>query len=453
MGVLDWLTSAIGGSGPMPPVQGFDMNRPMGPMPPAQGLDVRPQQLAMPPAQGLDLPRPQPPMPPQSGQPSGPMPPMQGLDLPPPQQPPMPPVQAMDDVPPRPPGPMPPAQGLEMNGSPVQMTGEDAARLPPPAQPQIPMPRPRPPGADAAIPPSAQPTQGAAPPGQPLNIAPQPGAAPAPQQGGGMPSLTRALGLDQGTSDKIRSGLSAGLKAAGNSAGKSPFQAFASGAGEGLGGQEARQDKTYDQKLKYLQAAIAAKSSGDKAEYNKNYAAYLTGKLKADTDKAASAEGGKKGAWNKPDSQKFIDAQHALSNDPEIRASQKLLEQTAKSGEPADVAKAQAQHQALIRDKEAKYLSGVGLNPQKLAELQKNPPGTRGNPHAVTSQQDFDQYVKPGDAYINPKDGKLYIRKGGGASSDSPAVAGGSAPAAPASPSSPPEPPGPAPGLKTDDDD
>lgn len=265
-----------------------------------------------------------------------------------------------------------------------------------------------------------------------------------PDQGGTNPSLLRAMGINPATADKMRSGLSAGLKAAGESAGKSPFQAFSSGAGAGLEGQEKQGDKTYDQKIKYLQAAIQAQSAGDKAAYNKNYAAYLTGKLKNDTEKAASADSGKKGAWNKPDSQKFIDAQHALSNDPEIRASQKLLEQTAKTGDPADVAKAAAAHNALIQQKQGQYLTGVGLNPQKLQEMQKNPPGTQGNPHVVTSKEDFDQYVKPGDAFVNPKDGKVYIRKGGAAS------AGGESPAA-ASPSSPLAPPGPAPGMQTEE--
>lgn len=439
MSLFDWLTDAIGGSGSMPPVQSFDMNRPTGPMPPAQGLDVKPSQLAMPPAQGLDMPMPQQGMGPAPGAPP-PMPPAQGLDLPSRQPQPMPPVQGMD-LPPRQPPPMPPAQGLETNGSPVQMTGDDAARLPP-ERPQIPMPRPRP----APVGPAAMPQQ-------PLSIQPgipQGGIPQQPdQQGGGNSSLSRALGLNPQTGERMMSGLGAGLRAAGNSAGKSPFQAFASGAGETIGGVEARQDKTYDQKLKYLQAAVAAQSAGDKAAYNKNYAAYLTGKLQADTEKAASSEAGKKGAWNKPDSQKFIDAQHALSKDPEIHASQKLLEQTAKSGEPAEIAKAQAAHNALIKDKEAKYLSGVGLNPQKLADLQKNPPGTRGNPHVVASQQDFDAYVKPGDAYVNPKDGKTYIRKGGAASGG-----GESAPPQAAAPSSPPAPPGPAPrGSLTEDED
>lgn len=270
--------------------------------------------------------------------------------------------------------------------------------------------------------------------------------------GGQSGFLGRALGLDPNQERTLSGSLAEGLKSVGTNWNKPAMAAAAGSAGSAIEGGNTAQDKTYDQKIKYLTAAIAAQQAGDKAEYNKNYAAYLTGKLKNDTDAAAAKDGsaGKKGAWNKPDSQKFIDAQHALANDPDIKASQKLLEQTARTGEPADVAKAQAAHTALVQQKQAMYLAGVGLNPQKVQQQAQNPPGTQGNPHIVTSKEDFDTYVKPGDAFVNPKDGKVYIRKGGGQASDSAAAAAGAA--APATPSAP-EAPGAEPGTKTEDDE
>jgi len=340
----------------------------------------------------------------------------------------------------------PPSNGPGLPPKPADMAaGPDPTGAPPSP---VPLPQPRPPGADGSgplpppPPPPVQPPSGgipgappAEPAGPPMSIAPpiapeQPGAP----QGG---PISRALGLDPNKTKSVFSGIGAGLTAAGNSAGKSPFQAFASGAGASLEGSEKSTDKTYDQKIKYLQAAVAAQSAGDKAAYNKNYALYLTNKLKSDTDTAAS---GKSGAWNKPDSQKFIDAQHALASDPEVHASQKLLEQSAKTADPAEIAKAQAAHTALIQSKEAKYLAGVGLDPAKTADLAKNPPGTPQNPHVVTSQSDFDTYVKPGQAYRNPRDGKVYIRKGGTASKEGDS---GKAPASPpAAPGPPPSPMG-----------
>ena len=135
-----------------------------------------------------------------------------------------------------------------------------------------------------------------------------------------------------------------------------------------------------------------------------------------------------------------------------MKASQKLLEQTAKTGEPADVAKAQAAHSALIQSKEAKYLSGVGLDPQQIAKNMATPPGTPpsknpdgsrspGNPHIIQTQEQFDSYVKPGQAYIvpyGPHKGEVYIRNGGGAKGgDSGGAAPTSPPAAPGPPPSP----------------
>jgi len=466
MGVLDWLGDVIGGTGssgtPMSPGPGGmvgdldPMGSPTGgmsPLPMAPPAPTRP----MPPVQGLTpdvagsegMPAPNS-MGGQGGlyNPGGPPPPNIGES----------PTTAMGDFTgtqsqtgaPQPRPPMPPDPATDANPA----AGYGGASMPP----GIPLPRPRPAGADAATPPNAAPASGSTPPGlppgTPMNIAPAvqsyqaAGGTFAPPGGqpdgnDGRPSLLRALGLSDNASKSIRGALGAGIKAAGNSAGKSPMQAFASGVGEGIEGGSKAEDKTYDQKIKYLQAAVAAQSAGDKAAYNKNYAAYLNAKLKNDTDKAAS---GKTGAWNKPDSQKFIDAQHALANDPEVKASQKLLEQAAKTGTPEELAAAQAKHTALIRDREGKYLAGVGLSPQSVADMAKNPPGTPGNPHKVTSQQDFDTYVKPGQAYVNPRDGKVYIRKGGDKKG------GGESGAAPSAPSAP-APPGPMPGVKADDDE
>jgi hypothetical protein len=275
-----------------------------------------------------------------------------------------------------------------------------------------------------------------------------------PAQNGAPPpveqtALGRALGITPDMAGQrgkeMFAGLAKGLKSVGDNWNKPALAAFASSAGAAMEGNTERSDKTYDQKIKALQQAVAAQSAGDKAEYNKQYAAYLGAKLKNDTDNMA--KGGKSGAWNKPDSQKFIDAQHALANDPEIKASQKLLEQSAKTGTPDEIAAAQAKHTALIQQKQGMYLAGVGLSPQAVADMAKNPPGTQGNPvKGITSQQDFDAYVKPGQAYVNPRDGKVYIRKGGDTKGDAES-------AAPAGPTSAPAAPGPMPGAKSDDDE
>lgn len=397
MGLLDWLTEGIGSD----MGGGSAVGAGMPPLPPVQqtGTDAPPLAPPMPPAQPrLNFQRPEfagtPPLPPAEDPMTAGGAPPNGPGLPP--------------TPPAPP-------------------------MAPPVQPPVPMPAPRPPGAGALppLPPAAGPTGGAGmPPGPPLSLAPDmhgPAAAPLDRSIGG--------GLDQNKMRGIMGALGGGLKAAGNSAGKSPFQAFTSGAGEGLEGGEKSQDKGYDQRLKSLQLAVQAQRNGDTAAYNKNYAAYLKGKLEADTSKATP---GARSAWNKPDSQKFIDAQNALAKDPEVHASQKMLEKLASTGDEAAIAKATATHNALIQQKQGLYLAGVGLNPQTIAQNMKTPPGTPQNPHVVMNKADFDTYVKPGQAYKNPADGKIYIRKETGAKE---------APAAEAAPTTAPAPPGPMPGT------
>lgn len=341
-----------------------------------------------------------------------------------------------------PPPPVPPpSPPFPAGGDPMTAGGEppNGPGLPP-GMP-VPMPQPRPPGADivppaAAIPPAAAPTAGVAPPMAPTT--PQFGAGMIGGGDGRNPNLMRSM----------VGSLGASLKAAGESAGKSKFQAFAGGAGAGLEGGQTASDKGYDQRLKALTLAVTAQANGDKAEYNKNYAEYLKGKL--ESDKSDMTPSGKKGtAWNKPDSQKFIDAQNAMAKDPEIKASQKMLEQLGKSADPGspELTQATAAHNALIAKKQQLYLTGVGLDPAQIQKNMQTPPGTPQNPHVVKSKQDFDIYVKPGQAYVNPKDGQVYIRK----QSDAPSAAAPDGEV----PKTPVQPPGPRPNTvaKTSADD
>jgi hypothetical protein len=309
---------------------------------------------------------------------------------------------------PPPPVAPPPNAGPYAAGADPMTAGGDLGNGPGlPPQPPVPMPQARPAAADVPaqppVPPGmmpGSPPPTVAPPGPGLGVGAPPdiggpdvNSAVRSYQGAGgnfMPGpngdnnpatglIGRALGLDANRERSIKGGLAGGFKAAGNSAGKSPFQAFASGAGESLDGSQKADDKGYDQRLKALQLAVNAQRAGDTAEYNRNYASYLGAKLKADTDKVS---GGGKNAWNKPDSQKFIDASNALAKDPQVRASQKMLEQTAKDGTPEQIAQAKATHDALIGEKQKMYLTGVGLNPQQIAKNIQTPPGSRENPHA-----------------------------------------------------------------------
>jgi hypothetical protein len=367
------------------------------------------------------------------------------------------PVQPTPPTPPAPPvAPTPPLEPATPDIGAGTPAGPAASPAP------VPMPVPRPPGADSgpAAPPATPASGAGMPPGPPTSITPPAPPMSAPADTSAMPGpnagnspasgfLGRALGLDANRERSLKGSLAAGFKAAGNSAGKSPFQALASGAGESLEGGQKASDTGYDQRLKALQLAVTAQAAGDKAAYNKNYAEYLKGKLAA--DEKGATPGGKKGAWNKPDSQKFIDAQNAMAKDPDIRASQKILEGAIRDGDPKAIAAAQASHQALVQQKQGLYLTGVGLSAAQIQANQQNPPGTPANPHVVMNKQDFDTYVKPGQAYKNPADGKIYIRnpdKGADTKADEPASAA-AAPTAPA-------PPGPMPGTtaaKEEDED
>lgn len=264
------------------------------------------------------------------------------------------------------------------------------------------------------------------PPGGGEQLAPQ-GSGGTMDQALSQGILGRALGLSPETSKRFGSSLAAGLKSVGENYKKPGLAAMAGSAGSAMEGGNKRDDTAYDQKLKSLQQAVAARAKDDEAGYKTSYIKYLNNKQRSE-EAAAASGGGKSGAWNKPDSQKFIDAMNAMSGDRRIVASQKELEQAIKDGDQKRIAQLRGVHDKLTDQVRLEYLTGVGLDPKQIETNMKNPPGSQQNPFKINSRQDFDRYVKPGQMYINPKDGKVYIRNGeggvpvDGASSATPSV-------------------------------
>lgn len=423
VGLLDWLDGALGGGAKPPPVQMTGTDAPpipnpamtdiaggmqgAGPAPPyPQGTD--------PMTAGLKPPTPDP-------LPTQPMPPAQPLDAPP-----VPPFAQGGDPMQASPAPMP--QG----GDPMTGTGSGQnGGLPAP-----PLPMARPAGA-GAIPTMATPPT---PPGPPMQIAPPiaPGVDPAaalqsyraaggtdgfqapptgpagiPDQQGRGGFLSRALGMSPDQANKMQAAIGAGLTAAGNSAGKSPMQAIASGAGAALEGGSKEQHQNTKDAQGYLTQAIAAKKAGDDAAYKTNYTQYLAAKLKSETEKTAS----KDAAGNKNDSptQLYLSAQRLVQ--PERNAINKQIAQMQKDGAPPDqIAKAKAEGEAAVQAKLNDHFAAVGIHPQTAAQLAQQPGMTEKNPidgkAMGLTKENAAKKLQPGQYYTNPSDGKLYQYKG-----------------------------------------
>jgi hypothetical protein len=383
MGLLDWLTdgSLFGGSSPggMPPVQ-------------MTGTDAAPLNSYM---KGYDNPSAPGPTP------TPPMPPMP-TDTPA--------ASPLDTLTP------PPAPGLT---PPVQMIGSDAAPLSSPEgglSGAVPIPRPRPAAVSAAPPvastiappaasPSAAPPAGipAGPIGASTEVTPSPATAtPAAADNGGgfMGRFKSAIG----------GGFGAGLTAAGNSAGKSPFQALTSGAGATMTGANEEEHKNTKDAQGYLHAAIEAKRANDDAGYKSNYVQYL---LKHSQETAAS----KNAAGNKNDSptQLYLSAVRAV--EPEKRGLNSTLAEMMKNGDPPEaIAKARAEGEARIEAQLQGHFVNLGLHPQTAAEIAKQPGNSEANPIDAgklgITKENAAQKLKPGQYYINPTDKKLYRYNG-----------------------------------------
>ncbi|MET4187626.1 hypothetical protein ABIB86_000425 [Bradyrhizobium sp. JR1.7] len=408
MGLLDWITDG-GGS-----LFSGDASTP--PMPPNIGSGASPDDLNG----GVSAMQPgsRPPMPPmqQTGADAAPLPPPPGQG--------MPQVNQMGDPTGAPnigsPGAPPPPPLPDPSTQPDPTAGQGQARMPPP-----PMPQARPAGATPPAPGAIPPPPPEQPPGPPMNIAPTQGAMPPPPaQSGfappdmqGRKGILGAFGVDDQSANRMRGALGAGLKAAGNSAGKSPMQALASGAGEGLEGGDKSSDKNNDTTLKYLSAAINAQKAGDTATYNMNYTKYLAAKLKQDTDKVASS--GK----NDPNSL-YLAAGRLTNSDPSLKGYNDAIRAARANGDTAGLAKAQADLDKAKGDIMNGHLGRLGLSPQQAQQAAQQPGMTVGNAidagkMGITSKN-IAEKLQPGQYYRNPKDGQIYQFNGGPAKGSTP---------------------------------
>lgn len=319
-----------------------------------------------------------------------------GQQQPPAQQPPQ--AQPPQAPPPQPPGPMTAQPPIQPGGG-----------LPP-------GPTPAPP--QASLPPNAAPTAGGPP--MAMNDTPNttftpntpaaPGMPTNPGQGRGF--LGQAFGMNSADEKNTLGGLGAGLKSVGDNWNKPGLAAFAGSAGSAIQGGTATEDKRIDQMLKLVQAKQKA---GDDSSATSLAAVRLqTAQLQLQNLKEGNGKGGK--SWNKPPQQLYQDAMKLAENDPEVNASEKALEQTIKDGKPAEIAKAQADHKALIAAVRDKHLMGVGLTPQSAAEIAKQPGLTSENPvpQAAFNGKPFDQVIKPGadhDQYFVDEKGQTRVLK------------------------------------------
>jgi hypothetical protein len=417
MGLLDWLTDGGGslwdsGSAKSPfidatnkysgPGGEADMGPPIPPQPPAP----------LPPDLGrstpLDFQRPEfkPPgaPPPQPGADGMSMPPGMGpMEMPTSLPPSMGPME--------PPTSMPPGMGPP--GIPLPTPRPAAANQSPTSPPGLP---PLTPGGATDAVRSYESAGGGGPvqiAGAPTDTASTSGLRLPDMKGGG--GLLGALGVDDQSARRFTSALGKGLTAAGNSSGKSPFQAFASGAGAGLEGGEQRMDKNNEQTHKYLNDAIRAQAAGDEVGYKTNYLKYLQARLKADTEKAAN--GTSRGQASNSPQQLYLSAIRATNSDPSLKGYNDAIRAARATGDQAAIAKAQAELEA----KKAEVMNGhfgrLGIDPQTAAQMGQQPGMSDKNPidpakQGITSKN-ITQKLQPGQFYRNPKDGKVYQFTGG----------------------------------------
>lgn len=428
MGLFDWLTEAVGSGA------GMTGGTPMMPGPGGMMGDMDP--MGSPTGQSIPLPTAAP-------APTGPMPDAQGpgMDAP----------MATEGA------PAPPALGM-MPPPPPPNPAMDGLSLPPGMGPpgMPPLPRERPPGAPMMPPPANEPPPralaGNVPPTPPTDVSSavrsyQAAGGNFQPPGGAEPRarsiLGRAIGMDPNTESQLRGTLAGGFKAAGNSSGKSPFQAFSSGAGEGLEGGKGADDKTTKQQDDYLGRKIQAKGveiAEGNAEVGRTLNMART-KLALEQAKMTKAGGGVAGTANSQQ-QLYLRGNALVNSDPEVKLAKSTYDNLLKSYAPdsPEVKAAADAHKKLVEAKRNEHLGALGIKPEDITKLGKMPGMSRENPvpAAGLTKEKFDA-LPPGSYFINPKDNQLLVKKG-----PATPAAGGNQPVAPQqqmTPAVPPVPP------------
>jgi hypothetical protein len=403
MGLLDWLTSDIG-SAPL----GANGDIMSGSRPNATGFDL--------PNQAQPTPTPDMPSPPISG-------PQSGLSYPPP-------------------APQPPISGPQDNNIPSA-----SAEAPANAGAPVPMPMARPAGANAMPPlppatdisssnrnaatslPPGMPQPGVGmphgsppmPPGAPMSLAPPDAASP----------IGRSLGLDANQARQLRSSLGAAFTAAGNSAGKSPFQAFASGAGAGIEGGDKADDKIQKQQTDYLKQAIAAAQAGNAKVANDSLIKYRESQERLNNATIEEKKNGKdKASVMNTQQQLYLSGLKRVSD--AMSGEYQLLKSRANSMAPADYKAAEAALQKKESDMKSQVLGTLGVKEADIGKIEKMPGSSETNPVKVTSEADV-KNAAPG-TFLHV-DGKVYRKPFPQAQ---PGAAGGDPAAAPAAPAAAP---------------
>jgi hypothetical protein len=241
-------------------------------------------------------------------------------------------------------------------------------------------------------------------------------APPGGERGQQGSPLGRALGLDPNTMERMRGTLGASLKAVGENAHKPGLAAFAGSFGAGMEGGKKADDTTTAQQDKYLQRAIAAKREGNQEKYQTNYLRYQIEATKAKLAASTAKASGKDSVMNSPE-QLYLRGVGATNADGELKILAAKAREAEKLGSPEEKKAAMDAYNKRRQEVLDGHLGRLGVDPGKVKGLESKPGFSDKNPvkdfpkDPAAAQKAFDA-LPEGAYFVNPKDGRLLIKKG-----------------------------------------
>jgi len=423
------LQSVFGGSGYGPQTAGMPNSPYAGPVapppqqPPSLGpLDAQgmpqfggPPQISPPPPSGGD-PLASVVAPPAAA--GGPAPSLGPLDM-----------QGMPQV-----GPMgaPPSTGPDATGAPPPAAGGPGAPVstPPsggqfgPPEPFGPQAPPQGPQAAPTLPPPIN-VAGGMPPQRPMTPPPgTPQGVPPPMRASSTPDPNQILAThragqqaagpwlgnifgDPRQTNQMTASLGAGLKAVGQNWNKPGLAAFAGTAGAAIEGGNKGDTDFFNRTRAAKEEQLKYQAQNDKEGVDKARIQYWQDRLAA--AQKAGTVAGRQGAWQNTEYGRYRMAEQEAQN--AVKAKMVLRKKEYDEATPAEREKMLKEFDSYKNDAVKEAYKKYGLDPNK-AEKMKTMGTTKDNPHtALGSWDEFHEFVKPGQWYVNPADGKVLQRK------------------------------------------
>lgn len=220
--------------------------------------------------------------------------------------------------------------------------------------------------------------------------------------------MSNVLGKDPRANQQFVGSLAAGLKSVGDNWNKPGLAAFAGSAGAALEGGQKGDKEFFEQTRQAKDEELKYRAEGNKEKTD-------AAKLKYQQDRLAAAQkagtvNGRQQAWQSSEHGRFLLAEKQIQ--AEVESARKTLQPEMLGADPARKKEIEDHLKDVETTARKRMYQGMGIDENQAQKL-KTMGQSRDNPHSPNNWDEFNEFVKPGQWFTNPADGKILQRKSG----------------------------------------